>query len=149
MDPRDHIEIQQLYAKYCHKIDSADFAGWAALFTPDGVWQAVDAPGGEATFSVRGRDDLETFAREDWVARGSGTQRHWMGNILVEGESPHVRGRTYGFLIQSVDGEIRWIAHGDFDDDLVKTAAGWRFGRRSIRPLGPSVVPSGIQPSNA
>jgi hypothetical protein len=142
LDAQDHFEIQQLYAAYGHTIDSGDFAGWAALYTPDGVWERVDQPGGEVVFSVAGRAGLAAFAEEDYAGRGAGMGRHWMGNILLDGEAPSVRGRTYGFLIQSIDGEIRWIAHGNFDDALVKLDDGWRFARRTLAPLGPLEIPS-------
>jgi hypothetical protein len=45
-------------------------------------------------------------------------------------------------LIQSIDGDIRWIAHGNFDDQLVKLDEGWRFERRTLWPLGPLEIPS-------
>jgi hypothetical protein len=139
MDEQDRFEINQLYASYGHRIDSGDARGWAELFTADGRWDRVDEPDGPVVFSVAGHDDLEAFAEEDHRVRPG---RHWMGNILLEGEAPNVTGRTYGFLIAHVDGEIRWIAHGDFTDELVKTAGGWRFARRTIRPLGPLSIPT-------
>jgi hypothetical protein len=142
MDPRDHIEIQQLYAAYAHTMDGGDFAGWAGLFTPDGVWDRVDRPGGEVLFAVAGRADLEAFAREDHAGRGAGMARHWTGNILLEGEAPEVHGRTYLFLIQSIEGSIQWIAHGDFTDTIVRLDEGWRFARRSVAPLGELTLPS-------
>ena len=126
MDAQDHFEIHNLYAAYCHRMDSGDFDGWARLFTPDGLWERVEADGTVA-FSVEGHAAIAEFAREDFAARGSGMARHWMGNIMLEGEPPRVLGRTYGFLIQSIDGDITWMAHGNFTDDLVKLPEGWRI----------------------
>jgi hypothetical protein len=142
MDPHDYMEIHQLYAAYAHTMDAGDFAGWAGLFTPDGAWERVDGATGEVVFSVSGRADLEAFAREDYAARGGGTGRHWTGNIMLEGDGPRVRGRTYAFLIQAIDGAVEWIAHGNFDDDLVKFDEGWRFERRAVRLLVPAEIPS-------
>lgn len=142
MDPRDHIEIQELYALYGHTMDAGDFEGWAGLFAPDGAWERVTEPGGEVVFSVKGREALVEFAREDYAGRGAGMGRHWMGNIVLQGEAPKATGRTYGFLIQSIDGEIKWIAHGNFYDDLVKLDEGWRFQRRAIFPLGDLTMPT-------
>jgi hypothetical protein len=142
MDPLDHFAIRELYALYAHRMDAGDAEGWADLFTPDGSWERVDEPGGPAVFSVVGHDALTTFARDDYAGRGSGTARHWMGNIVLEGEPPQVRGRTYGFLLQLVGTEIRFVAHGDFEDDLVKTADGWQFARRAVRLLNKSDIPS-------
>ena len=35
---QDYIDIQQLYARYNIAIDTGDGEGWAATFTPDGVF---------------------------------------------------------------------------------------------------------------
>lgn len=142
MDPQDYIEIQQLYAAYGHRMDSGDADGWAALYTEDGAWEKLDGPGGRADFGVYGRADLAAFAREDFAGRGSGAGRHWMGNVLLDGEAPKISGRTYGFLIQMVEGEIRWQVHANFEDDLVKTDEGWLFARRAAVPLGEVTIPS-------
>jgi len=142
MDPRDHIEIHELYALYGHRMDAGDAEGWARLFTPDGSWDRVEEPGGEAVFSVAGFDDLVAFAKEDYAGRGAGKGRHWMGNVVLEGEAPRARGRTYGFLLQLIDGEVRFVAHGNFEDELVKTGEGWRFARRAVLLLNESDIPS-------
>jgi hypothetical protein len=143
MDPQDRFEIQDLYALYGHTMDAGDFAGWAGLFTEDGVWDRVEEPGGEPLFAVTGRRALIEFAREDYAGRGSGMGRHWMGNLVIEGEPPLARGRCYGFLIQLIDGRLEWLAHGNFYDDLVKIEGeGWRFGRRSVVLLNEPDIPS-------
>jgi hypothetical protein len=145
MDPRDHIEIERLYALYGHTMDAGDAEGWASLFSPDGSWDRVEQPGGEAVFSVKGHADLTAFAREDYAARGAGAGRHWMGNVLIDGDTTRAQGRSYGFLIQLIEGEVKWIAHGNFEDDFVKLDEGWRFARRAVCLLGDSDVPSELR----
>ena len=63
LSAQDYFEIQQLYARYNIAIDSGDAEGWAATFTPDGVFN---------TFS--GHEAL-VWVHKD-MARKTGTARH-------------------------------------------------------------------------
>ena len=49
---QDHIDIQQLYARYYQTIDAGDAEGWAGTFTSDGVFN-----------NVKGHDALAEFIR--------------------------------------------------------------------------------------
>lgn len=64
MTAQDYFEIQQLYAKYNHAIDSGNADGYADTFTPDGVFN------GNA-----GRDALKKFINETWVGKMNSTLR--------------------------------------------------------------------------
>lgn len=142
MDPKDRYEIEELYALYCHTMDAGDAEGWADLFTADGLWDRVVEPGSEPVFRVDGRSALIEFAREDYAGRGSGLARHWMGNIVLEGNAERAKGRCYGFLIQLIDGKLEWLAHGNFSDDLFVVGGKWRFARRSVLLLNEPDIPS-------
>ena len=65
----DTYEIQQLYARFCHALDSASANGYlfADVFTADGVY--VDRGGKSYT----GRDHLAELARENPGERKSET----------------------------------------------------------------------------
>ena len=52
---QDYIDIQQLYARYNIAIDTGDGEGWAATFTPDGVFNNTN----------KGHDALVQFIK-DW-----------------------------------------------------------------------------------
>ena len=39
----DRIEIEELLARYCHRVDHGDAEGWAALFTPDASFEVPGA----------------------------------------------------------------------------------------------------------
>src|SRR5215467_10843322 len=58
---QDYYEIQQLYARYAHALDSEAGHGamFAAAFTPDGI--LVDRNGNR----YAGRDQLLAFARQN------------------------------------------------------------------------------------
>jgi uncharacterized protein (TIGR02246 family) len=64
------LAIMQLEAEYARSWDAGDAAGWAALFTEDGVFDLASA-GHQARRIVNGRAALATFCREiDGVYKG-------------------------------------------------------------------------------
>ena len=129
---QDLVEIQQLYARYNHAIDSgvADGMGWARTFTADGEF-----PAGKAT----GHTALAEFAKGFHTK--SPTMRHWNTNLMITPSPGGASGSVY-LLLVDVGGEgkpptIRTAA--TYVDDLVKTSEGWRFKKRTI--IGGSTMP--------
>jgi hypothetical protein len=57
------LAIMQLEAQYAHSWDAGDAAGWAALFTEDGVFDLASV-GNQARRVVSGRAGLAAFCRE-------------------------------------------------------------------------------------
>src|SRR4029079_14452244 len=57
----DYYEIQQVYVRFNHALDSAEDNGnaFANVFTPEGVFVAASGA------RYQGRDQLAAFARED------------------------------------------------------------------------------------
>src|SRR5262245_64641384 len=67
----DLVEIQQLYAKYNWALDSGDSQGYAATFTPDGVFN-----------NNVGHDAIVKFA--DTFHAGLGARvKHWNTNLMI------------------------------------------------------------------
>lgn len=129
---QDLVEIQQLYARYNHTIDSgvAEGMGWARTFTADGEF-----PAGKAT----GHQALAEFAKGFHTK--SPTMRHWNTNLMITPAPGGASGSVY-LLLVDVGGEgkpptIRTAA--TYVDDLVKTSDGWRFKKRTI--IGGSTMP--------
>src|SRR4051812_30418059 len=62
----DRLAILELEGVYARAFDSRDGAGWAALFTDDGIYQGRLLPGMNAAEVpyVQGRAALETFCTE-------------------------------------------------------------------------------------
>ena len=85
---QDYFEIQQLYAHYNIAIDSGDAEGWAATFTPDGVFN---------TFA--GHDALVGFVKT-WREKLNGaTRKHWNNNLQITGNSKEASGSVYLMLV--------------------------------------------------
>ena len=87
----DYVEIQQLYARYNNAIDSGDAEGYAATFTPDGVFN-----------NFNGHDALVGFIKAWREKMGCANRRHWNTNLLItptaEGASGSTWTRTTGSL---------------------------------------------------
>jgi hypothetical protein len=122
----DYIEIQQLYARYNNAIDSGDAEGYAGTFVPDGVFN---------TFN--GHDALVGFIN-NWRDNMKGTnRRHWNTNLAINPSPEGASGSVYLLL---VDVSVRPPVIGSaakYEDQLVKTAQGWRFKKRVTKNEGP------------
>src|SRR5262245_46287999 len=68
----DLVEIQQLYARYNWTLDAGDSQGYAATFTPDGVFN-----------TNVGHDAIVKFADTFHAGLGSHV-RHWNTNLLIQ-----------------------------------------------------------------
>jgi ketosteroid isomerase-like protein len=119
----DRVEITQLYAKYNFALDFGDSAGWAATFTPDGVFSS-------ATGTFNGSDELKGFA-EGFAARMKA--RHWTNNLVIEEGASGAEGKCYLALYKLGDeGGPSILVSGVYNDELTKTAEGWRFKSRKV-----------------
>jgi hypothetical protein len=129
---QDLVEIQQLYARYNHTIDSGvdEGMGWARTFTADGEF-----PPGKVT----GHKALAEFAKGFHTK--TPTLRHWNTNLMIMPSPGGASGSVYLLLVDA-GGEgkpptIRTAA--TYVDDLVKTSEGWRFKKRTI--IGGATMP--------
>lgn len=122
----DQLEIQQLYARYNHAIDSGDAEGWANCFIPEGKFAS------SAGASFEGSEKLAEFAR-GFAQRMTG--RHWTNNLVIEGDGEHATGRCY-LMLYSLGGKeapATVVTTGIYQDALVKTIDGWRFSERTVQ----------------
>ncbi|MET0532744.1 MAG: nuclear transport factor 2 family protein [Steroidobacter sp.] len=120
---QDYVEIQQLYARYNHAIDSGDSEGWAATFVPDGVFNEKFA----------GRGQLLEFMKV-WKEKMNGAnRRHWNSNLSI---TPAAQGANGTVLLMLLDVSTKppsIVMTGQYTDVLVKTADGWRFKSRVVK----------------
>lgn len=116
----DLVEINHLYARYNHAIDSGDGPAFAACFTADGhLDTGMGAQNGTAA--------LDAFA--------VGTHemmpglRHQANNIVMDGDGDTATGNAF-FVGYTVDDGYKAIVTGRYADDLKRTENGWRFTNR-------------------
>ena len=136
LTPADHVEIRNLYAKYNHYVDSGKDNGWAyaSLWTEDAVFHIN--LGNDRV--VRGREELAA------VAQGAGSPppvlkaAHHAVNIMIEPTPDGAHGRAYLVMVSSpTQGASETGLSAIYEDDLVKTADGWKFKMRTIEAVTP------------
>ena len=125
LSTEDQLEITQLYAKYNHAIDLGDAEGWAATFTPDGVFN------GGGGGPQQGTEALVGFAK-GFAANVKG--RHWTNNLVVEGDGDKADGKCYLTLWNLAQKPASIMVTGIYYDELTKTGDGWRFASRKVQP---------------
>jgi hypothetical protein len=125
---RDLADIEVLLARYSNRLDRSDHSGWVELFTSNGRFEAYGR-------SFDGHDGLLGMAE----SAPPGLHLTSAPLIEIDGDEARVE-QSFLFVDQvSHDTRIGW-----YDDQLVRTAEGWRFRvRRStfLRPDGPSDRP--------
>src|SRR5262245_14183373 len=151
---QDYIDIQQLYANYANAWDYGDAEGYAGMFTPDGVF----IRSGKNGYTVTGGKQIAEWNRKAHEGQnGVPTGRHWNSNLVIN-PSPGGANASVYLMVVSVGGgnPPRPSLSGRYDDQLVKTAAGWRFKQRFMRgddggrpePPPPGQLPRELQGSS-
>lgn len=117
----DHTEIQQLYARYNWTIDAGDAEGYASTFTADGVFNA----------NV-GHDAIVKFANTFHAGLGSHV-RHWNTNLMITPTATGAAGQVYLVLVDFATKPATIVTSASYTDELVRTAQGWRFAKRTTK----------------
>ena len=137
----DRVAIADLLARYSHTYDGRDTDAFAALFTEDAEITVQAEP-------IVGRSAIRDWAADLHAKRPSGIQvRHFQTNtLLVPIDRDRVRARTMLILTWHDSAKpygtgVRLMATGIYQDELHRTAEGWRFFRRAADiefPLEPA-----------
>ncbi len=122
----DTTEILQLYSRYSTAIDTGDGAGFGNCFVADGIFD-----NGMAV--IEGQGDISKFADQTHSAMPG--MRHNATNVVVDGIGEDGNKATgSAFLIgYLVDGGYKVIVTGRYEDELEKSAEGWRFTKRVFK----------------
>ena len=113
----DHAEIRNLMARYCLYLDLDDARGWVDLFTPDAVYEVYGK-------QFVGHEGLLA------IATGAPGGFHLGGPVVIDLEGDAARTTRNLLFVERSSGEAR---HAVYEDDLVRTAAGWRIRRCRCR----------------
>jgi hypothetical protein len=117
----DLVEIQQLYATYNWALDAGDAEGYAATFTPDGVFN-----------TNVGHDAIVKFANTFHAGLGAHVH-HWNTNLLIKPTADGASGQVYLVLVDFANKPATIATSATYSDELVKTAQGWRFKKRATK----------------
>jgi hypothetical protein len=122
----DKERIAEVLIRYATGIDSKDWALLRSCWTED-----VDADYGEVgRFS--GADAITDLMKRLHGAMGPTYHRLSNLAIAVDGERATARSYVHALLQAIADDAASWVeAVGHYDDELVRTADGWRIARRA------------------
>ena len=124
----DRDDIIDVLLRYATGIDRRDWPLFRTVFTADctldygeiGSWSGVDA--------------VTEFMEQSHAEAGH--TMHRMTNHVIALNGDHATARTYvDGLIMNSDNESGVNAIGIYDDDLARTATGWRIARRCFTPV--------------
>jgi len=120
----DRWEINDLYARYAFGWDDGDGEGFAAVFTPDGVFhRPEDAP-------LVGREEIAAFVSQRTEIQPG--IRHFTTNVVVAGEGMQARGTGYVIALRIDSDDVRLRAVGRYHDQLRKLDVGWLIADRRL-----------------
>ena len=123
----DKFEIQELLTAYAHAIDSCALEELDDLFT-EGAEIDYTATGG-----IKGSlEDIKPFLRSA-LPMFKATQ-HFVTNplIVLSGDSATSRSLLFNTMTMEQDSGLQTLLIGAwYNDELVRTDAGWRIAKRS------------------
>jgi len=128
MADQDVTAIIQVINLYGLAMDTQRWDLFDRIFTHD-----VEADFGEPSHWR----DLAAFKSDFAAFHGPlDSTQHTMANHLVQVEGDRAQAFAYGawrLIRRGIEGGELWEGTGWYDDDLVRTAAGWRIRRRTCR----------------
>jgi hypothetical protein len=134
LTPQDYIDIQQLVSSYPYGLDENADNGetYASLFAPGAVFGRP---------RTEGHDNLTALANGQ--PHGAQYTRHFITNHVIEPAPGGAIGKEYAVIIDiGENGKPGGIALGGrYDDEYVRTPAGWRFKTRTFTPSRAEVPP--------
>jgi hypothetical protein len=127
LTPEAKAEITELLFRYATSLDQRDFAMFATIWTDD-VHADYDGVGSW--------DGLAAFAEfMEKIHARCGESLHRVTNPVVWEEDGRVRARSYVDAIVVVSDTDAMRAIGQYEDEVVATADGWRIAGRHYKKL--------------
>jgi ketosteroid isomerase-like protein len=131
----DEWQIHKLAANYSHCVMRLDPVAAAQVYIEDGMLSAFGKP------PIVGRDKIEkafdmTFSPIEFIV-----QNCVAGIIEVTGDTARATWSVSEFLGRKEE-EGMACCFGAYEDDLVRTAEGWRFSHRRFQPSYLGKIPS-------
>jgi hypothetical protein len=122
----DRLELQDLLIRYSEAIDRREFDELDAIFVPDAYIDYRDTGGIDGQYPQI----------KEWLAETLPTyferNAHMLGLPAVKLAGDTATARTFCFNPMVLKGEKPKVMHVGvwYDDEFVRTAAGWRISRR-------------------
>jgi len=119
----DYVQIQQLVVKAQYGLYSGAQEGrmYSGVFAPDGTFDGQTGTAALTAYAKGGRPGVRSLVT----------------NVLITPTAQGASGRHYEFLLRFLKDQNEPVAldtTGRYDDDFVKTPAGWRIRKRIFLP---------------
>ena len=129
----DYAEIMNLYARYTQGSDFQEPALFLSAFSDDAT--IVRADGSSITGMAALRKEREDRYRDGRT--GDSGLRHRTGSQLITPTAQGATGVAYYVLLDVTTGPATIRFTGNYADDFVKTADGWKIQKRTINRDAP------------
>jgi ketosteroid isomerase-like protein len=130
----DLEQIRQLFVEYKRVLDKQDFAAYGALFAADGEFVASPPQGLQQAKGPAAIQALVEAMPGSLLGSEPGADFHVVINPLVEldaADPDRARAEvTWLYVVKGDDGLPALCKLGHYDDQLIREAGRWRFGRR-------------------
>ena len=121
----DRVAILGLLARYNHAIDSRDTETWLDCFTEDAIYEFPPDRRWE------GIDELRRVGEGRATAVDQPVSRHWLNNIIIEGDERSAQVTCYLMLLRPLEGPR--INHTGLYRHTVRKVDGvWKFSHRRM-----------------
>ncbi len=123
---QDYGEIEALYARYSQGSDFRDLELFLSAFSEDAVVVSADGS------STQGIPAMRAARAERYQETGDTGRRHRTGSYLITPTDDGAHGRAYYVLLDVTTRPPTTVFTGYYDDEFVRTPAGWRIKHRAI-----------------
>jgi ketosteroid isomerase-like protein len=121
----ERMALLELHAELAATIDGGDAAGWAALFTEDGVLRTTRGR------ELRGREELERFAAE-WFESSSSVRRHATWHHSFKAGNEEILGRCYAAVLRSDEDGVAIEFTASYRDRFSRRSSSWLLRERDV-----------------
>ena len=126
----DYFQIHELNARFCFALDSGDGQALASLFAADGIF--VDESGKPTS----GAAQLAALAGTT-PGTGPTNMGHFYIHLAMDPAPGGATAKSYISISTPSPGQpLNTLSSGQYWDDLVKTAQGWRIRKRTFYKSG-------------
>ena len=122
----DELAIRNLYASYCHLMDTGDAKAWCDCFVRDGV---LSIP--TQSVRIQGRENLARFA-DGYRRSTGGRDRHVVMNIVLEAQDSNQTSGAAYLVVFTGGRPPQAKTTGIYRDRLRREQGRWRFATREL-----------------
>jgi hypothetical protein len=138
----DRLEIQDLLARYSHAIDEADYDALDGIFTPDAIIDYTELGGSKGSVAETKAFLAAAMPNFSVCQHLSATTR-----LVFDGDKARARTILFNPMVMQHEGAQRVFFIGLwYNDELVRTSAGWRIAARREEKGWSYNAPEGMLP---